>query len=396
MRSPGQRQDNHALSHNDVKALQKGRSGLLDCIRAVAITLVVFFHVAVEYPGAGGAFEQFFMTYGSKGVDIFFPLSGFLISSFLLQSDRPDFIKVFFLRRAFRILPLYLVAVTLAAAAMMVTGIDLWLIDRIWINYSFLTAWFIHFQGPGVVPYTITWSLSVEEFAYVLFGLVALVSRRALPWVLIALSVLPAFLKYWHVSQGLGFYFLPVARIDSIAIGGVTAWLMISGRRPLLWLGAALMAGHALALTGEEMRATLGLIILALWTSVAIVLFRTRLRGVGGPVVSVGAILGFYSYFIYLFHVFVIAALFEILPRLPVALPDLWAYLPFWAVASACLAMTYAAAWLSYRWFEGPLMRFGRSLEGRGGPAPEAALPVQPETGEGRVPEGAPVSPGRF
>ena len=72
------------MSATDVKALQKGRSGLLDCIRAVAILLVVFFHVAVKYPGAG-AFEQFFQLRGSKGVDIFFPLSGFLISTAALH-----------------------------------------------------------------------------------------------------------------------------------------------------------------------------------------------------------------------------------------------------------------------------------------------------------------------
>lgn len=355
------------MSGTDVRALQKGRSGLLDCIRAVAIILVVFFHVAVKYPGTGG-FEQFFQMRGSKEVDIFFPLSGFLISSFLLQSRRPDFGKVFFLRRAFRILPLYLVMVTLAAVAMYVTGEPAELIRRIWINYTFLTAWFIHFQGEAMVPYTITWSLSVEEFAYVLFGLVALLSRRALPWVLLALSVLPFFLKLWYVHNGQGFYFMPLARINSIAIGGVAAWLMITGRKALLWLGGAVALCHLAAALDPLLHDALVLIILALWTAIVIVLIRTWGRDLRNPLVTVGASIGFYSYFTYLFHVFVIEAVFIVLSRV-----EIWP--PFWAVAIACLGITHAVAILSYRWYEAPMMRFGRRLEGPEGEAPEASLP---------------------
>ena len=369
------------MSATDVKALQKGRSGLLDCIRAVAILLVVFFHVAVKYPGAG-AFEQFFQLRGSKGVDIFFPLSGFLISSFLLQSRRPDFGKVFFLRRAFRILPLYVVMVTLAAGAMYAVGEPTELIRRIWINYTFLTAWFIHFQGEAAVPYTITWSLSVEEFAYVLFGLVALANRRALAPVLFALSVLPYFLKLWYVSNGQSFYFMPLARIDSIAIGGVAAWLMITGRPALLWLGGAVVLCHLAAATDQLLRDALVLIILALWTAIAIVLIRTWGRDLRNPLVTVGASIGFYSYFTYLFHVFVIEAMFMVLPRVGV-----WP--PFWVVATACLGITHAVAMLSYRWFEAPMMRFGRRLEGPEGEAPEASLPEVPSAQTDAAPAAA-------
>lgn len=359
------------MSATDIKAQQQGRSGLLDCIRAVAIILVIFFHVAVKYPGTGGAMEQFFMLRGSKGVDIFFPLSGFLITSFLLQSARPDFIKVFFLRRVFRILPLYVVMVTLAAAMMFVSGIDSYLLDRIWINYTFLTAWFIHFQGPNTVPYTITWSLSVEEFAYIIFGLAALVSRKALPLVLVLLSVLPFFLKLFYVSQSQGFYFLPIARIDSIAIGGLAAWLMITGRRPLLWLALALALCYGVSSMGLLFRDSLVLIILALWISLVMVAIGTWARDWRNPVIAAGASIGFYSYFIYLFHVFVVEGIFIVLPHVSV-LP------PFWVVGSTCLAITYVAAIVSYRWCEAPMMRFGRGLEGPRS-APEASLPEAPE-----------------
>lgn len=355
------------VSQADIKSQQKSRSGLLDCIRAVAISMVVFFHVAVKYPGTEGIAEGFFQANGSKGVDIFFPLSGFLITSFLLQSTRPDFIKVFFLRRVFRILPLYFAMVTLAGIGIYVTGIDLHQLDKIWINYTFLTAWFIHFQGIDAVPYTITWSLSVEEFAYIIFGLSALVYRKALPAVLIVLAILPLFLKYWYVTQGHGYYFLPPARIDSIAIGGLTAWLMISGKRPLLWIGAALVVCYVLSAQSPELLATLFLNTLALWVCALMVIIQKWAKDFSNPVIAVGANIGFYSYFTYLFHVFVIEAVFIVLFRVG-------SFPPFEVVAVACLVMSHLAAILSYRWFEGPVMRWGRRLEGNI-PAPEAALP---------------------
>ncbi|WP_138470109.1 acyltransferase [Poseidonocella sp. HB161398] len=349
-----------------LRSLSQARSPLLDCIRAVAIILVVFFHVAARYPGQDGLGEHFFQLRGSKGVDLFFPLSGFLITSFLLQSRRPDFVKVFFLRRVFRILPLYMAMVTLALASMTALGEDPELVRRIWINYTFLTSWFIHFQGQEAVPYTVTWSLSVEEFSYILFGLAALASRRALPAVLLAFSVAPFFLKLWYVSQGAGFYFMPLARIDSIAIGGVAAWLMITGRRPLLWLSLAMALCYALAASRIELRHSLTLVILALWTSLAMVAISRWARQARNPLISAGASIGFHSYFTYLFHVFVIEAVFLILPRT--------GYPPFLAVAVLCLGATHAAALLSYRWFEAPLMQWGRRFEGPA-PAPEAALP---------------------
>lgn len=357
------------MSELDVQAQRQSRSPLLDCIRAVAIIMVIFFHVAVPYPGNESALEKFFNLRGSKGVDIFFPLSGFLITSFLLQSKRPDFIKVFFLRRVFRIVPLYVVMVTLAGVGMLVTGTDVHLLDRLWVNYTFLTAWVLHYeQNAGAVPYAITWSLSVEEFSYILLGLVALARRRLLPLVLVLLSILPFFLKLWYTQQGIGYYFMPLARIDSIAIGGLAAWLMISGRPALLWLGAALALCYGAAWIDPFLQAPLILIKLALWVAIIMVAIRRWASAVNNPIIAAGANIGFYSYFTYLFHVFVIEAIFLVLEKGGLGYP------PYLVVAVLCLALSHVAAILSYRWFEGPVMRWGRRLEGRK-PAPERSLP---------------------
>lgn len=334
------------------------RSALLDCIRALAIILVVFFHVATRYdPVSLDAVAQFFLRYGSKGVDIFFPLSGFLITRFLLLKHDTTAIRTFFLRRLFRIVPLYMTAVTLFAIGLLVTGWDLYLLERIWINYTFLTGWYVAAWGEAAVPYTITWSLSVEEFAYVAFGLLAWLSRRQFPILLILSCILPALLRLYLLAEtDINIYFLPLARLDSIAIGGVAAWLFGRGA-PLLVLIPPLFAVIlGLALLDTLLWQTLIYTLISLATCFCIVLVQSKLKDVTGSVIAVFANIGFYSYFTYLFHLFAIEAVLLAMSTLEV-IP------PFWPTALLCLGLTHGAAVLSYRYFEGPLMRYGRSFE---------------------------------
>lgn len=336
------------------------RSELLDCIRAVAIIMVVFYHTAIAH---GTPFDdmdpvqQFFRRRGLNGVDIFFPLSGYLITAFLLSSPRPDFIRVFFLRRVFRIVPLYFVAVTVAAASMLVTGTDRHLLDMIWVTYAFLTAWFVHFMGRDVVPYEITWSLSVEEFAYILFGLVAWWRRAWLPVFLLLTCVVAIAIKIDLADRGMGFYYLPLARLDSIAIGGLAAWLMLRGRFALPVLGAALVISQIAARQHPTLNIALVYTDVSLVVGILIVAFERWGRHVRTVLTGNLAAIGFYSYFTYLFHVLVIGGLYFTLDRIG------YAPLSFWPMAFSVLAITHVAAVISYRVFEGPMMRFGRRFE---------------------------------
>ena len=336
----------------------KHRSALLDCIRALAIILVVFFHVASRYdPASLDAAARFFLRFGSKGVDIFFPLSGFLITRFLLSEHGTTAIRTFFLRRLFRIVPLYFSAVTLFVAAVLVTGEEIHLIDRVWINYTFLTGWYVAVWGDDAVPYTITWSLSVEEFAYVAFGLLAWLSRRQFPFLLVAFCILPVLLRLYLLTETqIGIYFFPLARLDSIAIGGVAAWLLGRGAPLLAIIPPVFAVTLYLALLDQLLWQALVYTLISLATSFCIVMVQTRLKGVTGPVISVFANIGFCSYFTYLFHLFFIEAVI-------VAMSALGGMPPFWPAALLSLGLTHGAAMLSYRYFEGPLIRYGRSLE---------------------------------
>src|ERR1700689_5530178 len=82
----------------------------LDGIRGMAILLVVIFHWGAFDEGHSilpGKLERL-LSFGWSGVDLFFVLSGFLIGGILLDvRDSPNYFKVFYMRRFFRIVPLY-------------------------------------------------------------------------------------------------------------------------------------------------------------------------------------------------------------------------------------------------------------------------------------------------
>ncbi len=346
------------------------RSVPLDCIRATAIVMVVVFHVATRYPDAGlDPVATLFRHYGTLGVDIFFPLSGYLITSFLIRHFDVGSIRTFFLRRLFRIVPLYMVAVTIYFVAIRILEQEPAIIHRIWIPYTFLTGWFIFFDGVDSVPYTITWSLSVEEFSYIVIGLAALVARRSLLAFLIGLSLLSLGLRFYFNTTGHeGIYHFPLTRLDSIAMGGILAWYMGRGRKVFWWVLFATLASMAARTLGGAFAPTFLYTFVTCLTLLAITVSETWLSGYRGLLATPYARVGFYSYFIYLFHFMVLEA--QLVTLSLVGLDGL----PFWLNAALCLALSYGAAVVSFRYFEGPMLQVGRRLERRAEPVPGRAM----------------------
>jgi len=339
----------------------------LDSIRAVAILAVLIYHVAGRYDQTMlDPVAQLFRRYGLLGVDVFFPLSGYLIVGFLLRRFSDHDIKVFFQRRFFRIVPLYMAAVTAFLIVSLVLGVERENAGRIWIAYLFLTGWMIFFDGPETVPYTITWSLSVEEFAYVLFGLAAWLARRQLPAFLLIIAVAAMALRiHLNLSGYLAVYNFPPARLDSIAIGGLTAVLAGRAVRGLLpGLAALAVVSYLVALWVPELWSSLKYTFITFGTCFVIVLFETRFQGARNLPLSWFSAIGFYSYFTYLFHLFNIELLLMLWAR---AAPGTAA--PFWGVVLVALILTQVQAVLSFRFFEGPLMRYGRRHEGQASPS---------------------------
>ena len=146
----------------------------LDTLRGVAILLVLLFHgfgFAYGTQNLGGLGRSFVSAtlYGWTGVDLFFVLSGFLITGILLDTKSlSDYYRRFYIRRALRILPPYF-AVLLVLAA--VTRTSLFLHPAPWsflgISVLFLANFTTIFRIPAY--YGVLWSLAVEEHFYLIW-----------------------------------------------------------------------------------------------------------------------------------------------------------------------------------------------------------------------------------
>jgi peptidoglycan/LPS O-acetylase OafA/YrhL len=148
------------LTHADYLALR--RFPALDGLRAIAAVLVVFFH----YGGPD-------RLQGWAGVQMFFVLSGFLITTLMLREEQRTgeiSLKEFYLRRAFRILPVYFVIllVTVAGSALYGTFVS----NGIGPALKYFLTFTNEFAGAS--PYGQSWSLGVEQKFYLVWPLVAI------------------------------------------------------------------------------------------------------------------------------------------------------------------------------------------------------------------------------
>jgi peptidoglycan/LPS O-acetylase OafA/YrhL len=337
------------------------RSPQLDAVRAVGVLLIVAYHTAYRFPPAD-IFGSGLRVVGFLGVDLFFALSGFLVGTILSDARARLDVKGFFRKRFFRIFPILAVAVLVFAA------VDTLLyggqrVTLLWKALLFLTGYLLPFQGEESVPYTITWSLSVEVTAYLLMGLLAWGSWRSFKWVLVLVVVASPLLRLWlafcHDWGEASLAVFPPVRLDAVALGALAALGVFS--RLTAFSHAALVYGivcigvifaFRFAVWYPPFIGTLGYSIFGL-TAALWVASLARSTHSGGSLTSALAAIGQVSYFIYLFHMFVVEFLL-IVDR------QVGGYLGFWSVLALTTTLTYIAGVVSWRLFEQPLIRYGR------------------------------------
>jgi peptidoglycan/LPS O-acetylase OafA/YrhL len=264
------------LSHDDYRAARYFPS--LDGLRAVSILLVVLFHV-------GSA--TFVWANGRLGVAVFFVLSGYLITTLLLREhDRKGSVSLrgFYLRRAFRILPLYYVMLVVYVGLYIVVGFG----DRAGDLRASL-PWFLTYMNdfrPGVLhgstPYQQSWSLGVEEKFYLFWPLLGFVltprfrapiavAAASVPAVLYAVGVAPWFAFYGQIMVGCvlaivmhraaGYRLVTGAARGPFAIAAAIVLLVLERHHPALSLifplaVAIVLAGIVSGRTGARALAT--------------------------------------------------------------------------------------------------------------------------------------------
>jgi peptidoglycan/LPS O-acetylase OafA/YrhL len=208
-----------------------GRRASLDGIRGVAIILVILEHIGLRgLPSSG-----------SVGVTLFFTLSGFLISTLMLdEHDSTGTMRLgaFYRRRAFRLLPALVVLLAGMLLAWRLIGPGAATPIDLLLALSFVGNWL---SAAGVALHGVehTWSLAVEEQFYLVWPLVfVLLSRLRRPkmamcWVAGLGTIASVAIRYVEWDEGRGerwVYFATEARADALLIGCLLA-IWMNGRR---------------------------------------------------------------------------------------------------------------------------------------------------------------------
>ena len=294
-------------------------------MRGIAILWVVLHHVAQVSPPSAppglilGTLYRSLLA-GWLGVDVFFVLSGYLITGILLDA-RGDgahaprgYFRSFYARRALRILPLYYLFVI----AMLLLHPGTPSGHGTWWYWLFLPNWLFAVYGwPVAIPGTgHIWSLAIEEQFYLVWpALVAWLRPRQLWVVSLALIVAAPLLRVALLRHDnvIAAYLLTPSRADALAFGACAALLVRDhGRRfvPLARVAALVSLAAVIALLlGDHLQTPFGRLALvggsdfvALLTASCIYLavLDNRLRWLANPIL---VSLGTYSYAIYLVQI---------------------------------------------------------------------------------------------
>jgi peptidoglycan/LPS O-acetylase OafA/YrhL len=210
------------------ESLNKKYYPALDGLRGVAILLVVFLH--------NFGFMNYFF-FGWLGVDLFFVLSGFLITEILLNTlDKPDFLRNFYIRRLLRIFPLYyivlIICLWILPSFLKHLNFKYYTSNQFWL-WTYFQNWLFSFKTPyGDKILLHTWSLAVEEQFYLVWPATILLIKKPKTLLVIVFLVFigVGFARYalWNFQiEDLAYSSLyTFTRIDGICIGCILALLM--------------------------------------------------------------------------------------------------------------------------------------------------------------------------
>ncbi len=358
----------------------------LDGLRGIAIILVMLHHFTYLRPTSGidaqiASVVFFFWT----GVDLFFVLSGFLITGILLDTRGSErYFTNFYARRVLRIFPLYYLVLVLAFVVMpmfpAVNSVLLGGVDsppRQWPYWFYLTNFLIADDGWVHGWVDVGWSLAIEEQFYLVWPLVIwLCPLRLLPWLCTGIFVAEVFARSFARASDvevLPIYVITWFRLDGLVIGALLAMALRRGIMPALdrlapivvtvgiaGLVAVMILGGNTWWWNRRMQ-QFGYSLIAVIAGAMLVSAISRPANSLWPrMLTAGWLRAFgkYSYCLYLIHLPVMRAVREYVfdPREyeKFAIAPWIGQVLFYFVAAA---PAFALAWLSWRFFEAPILK---------------------------------------
>ncbi len=355
----------------------------LDGLRGIAIVLVLMRH-SVFGMATSSKLLAVLLAVGQltwSGVDLFFVLSGFLIGGILLDArDSPRYFRAFYIRRAYRIFPLYGIVTGLFLIHHLQFHVLPGPIGNVspltipWWSYVTLTQnfWMAQQGWYGAVAMAATWSLAVEEQFYLTIPLlIRLIRPRRLPYVLLSVVVgaplIRIALRYLLPHGDYACYILMPCRADALCMGVLSAMLVRNERawnllqhnlRLLYSMTLVLLAGMALmTYRGYEQfslpMTTFGYSVLGLFYAgcLLIAISTPDKRGVLCNPMLMGV--GTLAYCTYLVHLPMIQASRRLLEMR-------WSADKAWLPGGMLgVAFSLIIASLSWKYFEKPLLRRG-------------------------------------
>jgi peptidoglycan/LPS O-acetylase OafA/YrhL len=370
----------------------RGRIPALDGLRGIAILLVLLWH------GVFGAGSSNLLAVGKlswSGVDLFFVLSGFLIGGILLDArESTAFFKTFYIRRAFRILPLYGLIIGLyglyrlrylfPASGGFPAGVGIPLASYLTFTQNF---WMAYLGAWGSTIVMATWSLAVEEQFYLTIPiLVRKLQRSRLTLVLILVVIGAPLLRIGMLFKlphgNLADYLLMPCRADALCLGALSAilvrnrrgWDFLLARRTSIYLmtGGLLLvlAWFSYKQYGQTSTpmVTFGFSVLALFYTccLLIALMKTRISErllCNRHLMELGGI----AYCVYLVHTPLIVAGRRVIPMCfpflrKLSIPHVLG-IELLLGGLVGIVVSVAIAKVSWRFFEHPLLRRGHAYK---------------------------------
>lgn len=368
----------------------------LDGMRGIAILSVMAFHFSCVFEGGVSRLDHRVLSlasHGSRGVDLFFVLSGFLITRILMRSrDSGNYLQSFYMRRVLRIFPVYFFYLFIVFGIVRQISPEAFTNTRLWPYLSYLSNWQAGtgLKDPGLIH---LWSLAVEEQFYLVWPLLVLLCPpRRLIYASAAVCLLALGLRIaatGHMAPTIIFRMTPF-RADALAGGAIVGVIFDSERRAELTKRFAIPAAVivlllALVLRGGSYSQALEYSVIVVVCAVAIFLAARYDPGfLRHPFLST---VGKYSYGMYVYHILLGSLLWSGLKHSQTVIPLAvlrWCYLPIAALS------VFAMAWLSYRYLELPFLRLKGQFTPKGASTPRVAPATESSD---KAPQLAPSSP---